>query len=73
MISRLKFSSLIMLSFFLPQQMCNDSFQVGILKRVLEEVEKIMYEFKGMLYKSLEDPKIEFRNVCSSYTCMLHS
>ncbi|KAG5534392.1 hypothetical protein RHGRI_022499 [Rhododendron griersonianum] len=36
---------------------------VGILKRVLEEVEKIMYEFKGMLYKSLEDPNIEFRNL----------
>ncbi|KAG5534397.1 hypothetical protein RHGRI_022499 [Rhododendron griersonianum] len=39
---------------------CN---KVGILKRVLEEVEKIMYEFKGMLYKSLEDPNIEFRNL----------
>lgn len=37
---------------------------MGILKRVLEEVEKIMYEFKGMLYKSLEDPKMDFRNVC---------
>ncbi|KAE9466284.1 hypothetical protein C3L33_01808, partial [Rhododendron williamsianum] len=37
--------------------------KVGILKRVLEEVEKIMYEFKGMLYKSLEDPNIEFRNL----------
>ncbi|KAG5527864.1 hypothetical protein RHGRI_028708 [Rhododendron griersonianum] len=36
---------------------------VGILKRVLEEVEKIMYEFKGMLYKSLEDPNIEIRNL----------
>ncbi|KAL8171929.1 LOW QUALITY PROTEIN: hypothetical protein V2J09_023733 [Rumex salicifolius] len=31
---------------------------VGILKRVLEEVEKVMYEFKGTLYKSLEDPQI---------------
>ncbi|KAJ4950271.1 hypothetical protein NE237_027103 [Protea cynaroides] len=31
---------------------------VGILKRVLEEVEKVMHEFKGKLYKSMEDPQI---------------
>lgn len=37
--------------------------QVGILKRVLEEVEKVMQEFKGMLYKSLEDPHIDQTNV----------
>ncbi|GMN51854.1 hypothetical protein TIFTF001_020998 [Ficus carica] len=36
---------------------------VGILKRVLEEVEKVMHEFKGMLYKSMEDPQIDFTNL----------
>ncbi|KAL2519898.1 Exocyst complex component SEC5A [Forsythia ovata] len=36
---------------------------VGILKRVLEEVEKVMQEFKGMLYKSLEDPNIDLTNL----------
>lgn len=38
-------------------------FQVNILKRVLEEVEKVMHEFKGTLYKSMEDPKIDLTNV----------
>jgi Exocyst complex component Sec5 len=33
--------------------------QVGILKRVLEEVEKVMQEFRGMLYKSMEDPLLD--------------
>jgi len=37
--------------------------QVGILKRVVGEVEKVMQEFKGMLYKSLEDPNIDLTNV----------
>ncbi|KAF5735361.1 Exocyst complex component sec5 isoform 1 [Tripterygium wilfordii] len=32
---------------------------VNILKRVLEEVEKVMHEFKGTLYKSMEDPQID--------------
>ncbi|KAG0561520.1 hypothetical protein KC19_9G070200 [Ceratodon purpureus] len=32
---------------------------VGILKRVLEEVDKIVAEFKETLYKSMEDPHIE--------------
>nr|CAD1836809.1 unnamed protein product [Ananas comosus var. bracteatus] len=32
---------------------------VGILKRVLEEVEKVMQEFRGMLYKSMEDPQLD--------------
>ncbi|KAL8134432.1 hypothetical protein AgCh_009457 [Apium graveolens] len=36
---------------------------VGILKRVLEEVEKVMQEFKGMLYKSMEDPHIDLTNL----------
>lgn len=39
-------------------------FQVGILKRVLEEVEKVMQEFKGMLYKSMDDPQINLTDVC---------
>lgn len=38
-------------------------FQVGILKRVLEEVEKVMQEFKAMLYKTMEDPNIDLTNV----------
>ncbi|THG04233.1 hypothetical protein TEA_026563 [Camellia sinensis var. sinensis] len=38
-------------------------FQVGILKRVLEEVEKVMHEFKGMLYKAMEDPQIDLTNL----------
>lgn len=37
--------------------------QVGILKRVLEEVEKVMHEFKSTLYKSMEDPQIDIANV----------
>ncbi|PRQ19622.1 hypothetical protein RchiOBHm_Chr7g0219231 [Rosa chinensis] len=36
---------------------------VGILKHVLEEVEKVMHEFKGTLYKSMEDPQIDLTNV----------
>ncbi|KAK3043863.1 hypothetical protein RJ639_000562 [Escallonia herrerae] len=36
---------------------------VGILKRVLEEVEKVMHEFKGMLYRSMEDPNIDLTNL----------
>lgn len=36
---------------------------VGILKRVLEEVEKVMQEFKGSLYKSMEDPHIDLTNL----------
>lgn len=42
---------------------CAYYFQVNILKRVLEEVEKVMHEFKGMLYKSMEDPQIDLTNV----------
>lgn len=38
--------------------------QVGILKRVLEEVEKVMQEFKTMLYRSMEDPQLELADVC---------
>ncbi|XP_078172685.1 exocyst complex component SEC5A-like [Carex rostrata] len=32
---------------------------VGILKRVLEEVDKVMHEFRGMLYKSMENPLLD--------------
>lgn len=42
--------------------------QVGILKRVLEEVEKVMQEFRGMLYKSMEDPHLDLAEV--SGTCL---
>ncbi|KAF7811742.1 exocyst complex component SEC5A-like isoform X1 [Senna tora] len=37
--------------------------QVGILKRVLEEVEKVMNEFKSTLYKTMEDPQIDITNL----------
>lgn len=37
--------------------------QVGILKRVLEEVDKIVKEFKETLYKSMDDPHIEVLHV----------
>ncbi|KAJ9146134.1 hypothetical protein P3X46_028440 [Hevea brasiliensis] len=36
---------------------------VNILKRVLEEVEKVMHEFKGTLYKLMEDPQIDLTNL----------
>ncbi|WCJ43368.1 Exocyst complex component SEC5 [Euphorbia peplus] len=36
---------------------------VNILKRVLEEVEKVMHEFKGTMYKSMEDPLIDLTNL----------
>ncbi|KAL7588543.1 hypothetical protein Lser_V15G38145 [Lactuca serriola] len=36
---------------------------VGILKRVLEEVEKVMDAFKTMLYQSMEDPQIDVTNL----------
>ncbi|XP_022773383.1 exocyst complex component SEC5A-like isoform X2 [Durio zibethinus] len=36
---------------------------VNILKRVLEEVEKLMQEFKGTLYKSMEDPQIDLTSL----------
>ena len=37
--------------------------QVGILSRVLEEVDKIVQEFKEMLYKKREDPHVEISQV----------
>ncbi|KAJ7973928.1 Exocyst complex component SEC5 [Quillaja saponaria] len=44
---------------------------VGILKRVLEEVEKVMHEFKAMLYKSMEDPQIDITNVENTVRLLL--
>jgi exocyst complex component 2 len=37
--------------------------QVGILSRVLEEVDKIIQQFKDMLYKKMEDPHVEISQV----------
>lgn len=45
---------------------------MGILKRVLEEVEKVMHEFKGTLYKSMEDPNIDLTVVSSLFDTTLH-
>ncbi|RZR77811.1 hypothetical protein BHM03_00003010 [Ensete ventricosum] len=42
---------------------------VGILKRVLEEVEKVMHEFRGMLYKSMEDPELDLADVSWLLPC----
>ncbi|KAJ1424917.1 Cullin repeat-like-containing domain superfamily [Sesbania bispinosa] len=45
--------------------------QVGILKRVLEEVEKVMNEFKSMLFKSMEDPQIDLTNLENTVRLLL--
>ncbi|XWS24969.1 hypothetical protein CRYUN_Cryun27aG0030500 [Craigia yunnanensis] len=44
---------------------------VNILKRVLEEVEKVMQEFKGMLYKSMEDPQIDLTSLENTVRLLL--
>ncbi|KAG6784047.1 hypothetical protein POTOM_009730 [Populus tomentosa] len=44
---------------------------VKILKRVLEEVEKVMNEFKGTLYKSMEDPQIDLTNLENTVRLLL--
>ncbi|KAL9243691.1 hypothetical protein vseg_017548 [Gypsophila vaccaria] len=44
---------------------------VGILKRVLEEVEKVMHEFKGTLYKTMEDPQIDLTNLENTVRLLL--
>ncbi|KAK4490194.1 hypothetical protein RD792_000851 [Penstemon davidsonii] len=44
---------------------------VGILKRVVEEVEKVMQEFKGTLYKSMEDPNIDPTNLENTVRLLL--
>ncbi|XWS21776.1 hypothetical protein CRYUN_Cryun30bG0083800 [Craigia yunnanensis] len=44
---------------------------VNILKRVLEEVEKVMQEFKGILYKSMEDPQIDLTSLENTMRLLL--
>ncbi|CAO2834080.1 unnamed protein product [Amaranthus hypochondriacus] len=44
---------------------------VGILKRVLEEIEKVMHEFKGTLYKTMEDPQIELTDLENTVRLLL--
>lgn len=44
---------------------------VGILKRVLEEVEKVMHEFKGTLYKTMEDPQIDLTDLENTVRLLL--
>ncbi|KAL4182744.1 hypothetical protein AMTRI_Chr11g94660 [Amborella trichopoda] len=44
---------------------------VGILKRVLEEVEKVMQEFKSMLYRSMEDPQIDLADLENTVRLLL--
>ncbi|CAN7123443.1 unnamed protein product [Brassica rapa subsp. narinosa] len=44
---------------------------VNILKRVLEEVEKVMLEFKGTLYKTMEDTKIDFTSLENTVRLLL--
>jgi len=43
--------------------LASNQIQVGILKRVLEEVEKVMNDFKTMLFQSMEDPQIDLTSV----------
>lgn len=44
---------------------------VGILKRVLEEVEKVVQEFKATLYKSMEDPQVQQSNLENTIRLLL--
>ncbi|KMT19525.1 hypothetical protein BVRB_1g011480 [Beta vulgaris subsp. vulgaris] len=44
---------------------------VGILKRVLEEIEKVMHEFKGTLYKTMEDPQIDLTDLENTVRLLL--
>lgn len=44
---------------------------VRILKRVLEEVDKVISEFKDKLYKSMEDPQVEFLHLESTIRLLL--
>ncbi|XP_057423045.1 exocyst complex component SEC5A-like isoform X2 [Lotus japonicus] len=44
---------------------------VGILKRVLEEVEKVMNEFKSMLFKSMEDPLMDLTSLENTVRLLL--
>ncbi|KAK0577260.1 hypothetical protein LWI29_030327 [Acer saccharum] len=44
---------------------------VNILKRVLEEVEKVMQEFKATLYRSMEDPLIDLATLENTVRLLL--
>ncbi|KAL1193036.1 Exocyst complex component SEC5B [Cardamine amara subsp. amara] len=44
---------------------------VSLLKRVLEEVEKVMQEFRGTLYRSMEDPKIDLTSLENTVRLLL--
>ncbi|KAJ6412519.1 hypothetical protein OIU84_005550 [Salix udensis] len=44
---------------------------VNVLKRVLEEVEKVVNEFKGTLYKSMEDPQIDLAKLENTVRLLL--
>ncbi|PPD94773.1 hypothetical protein GOBAR_DD08209 [Gossypium barbadense] len=52
---------------------CNvkDVSMVKILKRVIEDYEKVMQEFKGTLYKSMKDPQIDLTSTQSSINKIL--
>ncbi|CAA6663780.1 unnamed protein product [Spirodela intermedia] len=52
-------------SIVLPSHVC------GILKRVLEEVEKVMQEFKAMLYRSMEDPQLDLADLENTVRLLL--
>eukprot|EP00249_Psilotum_nudum_P022882 c28676_g1_i1 orf=1854-4124(-) len=43
----------------------------GILQKVLEEVEKVVQEFKDKLYKSMEDPQLELSQLESTVRLLL--
>ncbi|KAL6005512.1 hypothetical protein ACLOJK_006079 [Asimina triloba] len=45
--------------------------EVGILKRVLEEAEKVIQEFKGTLYKSMEDPQLDLTELENTVRLLL--
>ncbi|KAK4387384.1 Exocyst complex component SEC5A [Sesamum angolense] len=44
---------------------------VGILRRVLEEIEKVVYEFKTMLYKAMEDPNVDLTSLENTVRLLL--
>ncbi|KAL0365955.1 UNVERIFIED_CONTAM: Exocyst complex component SEC5B [Sesamum radiatum] len=44
---------------------------VGILRRVLEEVEKVVHEFKTMLYKAMEDPNVDLTSLENTVRLLL--
>lgn len=44
---------------------------VRVLKRVLEEVEKVISEFKDKMFKSMEDPNVDFSQLESTIRLLL--